>query len=518
MSQRIAIVGGGVGGLAAGLRLAHAGHHVTVYEKNDRVGGKLNLWEVPHPARTTSDRPFRFDTGPSLITLPQVFRQLFTDVGEKLEDYLTLSRLDPIQKYVWADGTSLLARADAEVMRAEIARFSPGDVAGWDAFFTRGKYIWDLSAEMFLFHAPEQLLNNPNEPFNPRKALSMLTIPLRIGMFSRFHRAVDRHVKHPRLREVLYQYATYSGASPFLAPETLAVIPYAEHAFGGWYIQGGLYRLAEVLVRLIKERGGSVRTVSPVTEVLIEPGTSPKAKPVARGVRLDSGEECPADTVIVNADVVYAYRRLIPARFRRKYTDRVLDRLEPGGSGMVLLLGVEGTYPQLAHHTKFMPADYRSDLRAMFETRTIPDDPCIYVCASTRSDPSQAPDGCENLFILASAPALSASAPDWAAQRRAYRDHLVSTLDHRFGLTDLSRRIVVERSHAPTDLEQLYNANAGAIYGIGSNSRRSAFLRPPNRDADIDRLFLVGGATHPGGGLPLVTLSGKIVAELIRAE
>jgi phytoene desaturase len=436
-------------------------------------------------------------------------------VGERLEDHLTLRRLDPIQKYVWPDGQTLLARADADAMRAEIARFSPGDLQGWDAFFARGKYIWDLSAEMFLFHAPEQLLNNPNEPFNPRKALSMLTIPLRIGMFSRFHRAVDRHVKHPRLREVLYQYATYSGASPFLAPETLAVIPYAEHAFGGWYIDGGLYRLAEVLKQLLIARGGVVRTNCPVAEILVEPGTG-KAKPRARGVRLESGEELGADTVVLNADVVYAYRKLVPSRYRRKYADATLDKLEAGGSGMVLLLGVDGTYPQLAHHTKFMPADYTSDLRAMFETRTIPDDPCIYVCASTRSDPTQAPDGCENLFILASAPALSPRGDlDWTTQRKTYRDHLVHTLENRFGMSDLSKRIVTERSHTPVDLHRLYNANAGAIYGIGSNSRRTAFLRPPNRDKDIEGLFLVGGATHPGGGLPLVTLSGKIVSELV---
>lgn len=513
--KRVVVVGGGVGGLSAAVRLAHAGASVTVVEKNERVGGKLHLWDVEHPGRP--GERFRFDTGPSLITLPQVFEQLFEAVGERMANHLRLVRLDPIQKYVWADGTVLEARADLAVMEREVARLSPGDVAGWRAFFERGRRIWDLSAEMFLWHAPEQLLKKKDEPFNARKAMSMLTIPLRIGMFGRFSSVVQKHVKHPKLREVLYQYATYSGASPFLAPATLAVIPYAEFAFGGWYIDGGLYRLAEVLERLIRERGGMIRTGLAASEVLIEAearGTR-RASGRVRGVRLADGSELPADAVVMNADVVYAYEKLVPARWRRRYRDDVLRRLEPGGSGMVLLLGVDGRYEQLAHHTKFMPADYASDLRAMFETKTVPDDPCIYVCCSTKTDASQAPTGCENLFVLCSAPALEGHGPDWATEGPRYRDQVVRTLEHRFGLTDLSRRIVVEKRYTPVDLQRVYNANAGAIYGIGSNSRRTAFLRPPNRDRDVRGLYFAGGATHPGGGLPLVTLSGKIAAEMV---
>jgi phytoene desaturase len=234
-------------------------------------------------------------------------------------------------------------------------------------------------------------------------------------------------------------------------------------------------------------------------------------------VKTRAGETISADCVIANSDVVYTYHELIDARFRKRYSDEKLTKIEPGGSGLVLLLGVEGTYPQLAHHNKFMPDDYSSDLRAMFETHTIPADPCIYVAASTRNDPTQAPEGCENLFVLASAPALD-SRIDWISQGKQYRDQLVQTLETRWGLTDLSTRIVVERMITPLDLKTLYHANAGTIYGIGSNTRRSAFLRPPNRDRDIAGLYFAGGATHPGGGLPLVALSGKIVGELVAED
>jgi phytoene desaturase len=366
---------------------------------------------------------------------------------------------------------------------------------------------------------------SPGGKFSPLDGLRMATTPFRIGMFSTFAKVVDRHVADARLREVLYQYATYSGASPFKAPATLAVIPHAEMHFGGWYPRGGMYGLAVAPEGLARELGVAVRTNCAVTRVLVERRGKQSH---AVGVGLESGEELRADAVVCNSDVVYSYRELIDREHRRKYADPVLDKLEPGGSGMVLLLGVDGTYPQLAHHTKFMPDDYTSDLRAMFETRTVPEDPCLYVCATTRTDETQAPDGCENLFVLCSAPPLEPAGPaaeplgsrsrtriDWDVEGPRYRDQIVATLERKFGLTDLSKRIVVERRITPADLKSLYNANAGSIYGIGSNSRRAAFLRPPNRDRDVRGLYFAGGATHPGGGLPLVALSGKIVSELV---
>ena len=508
MPKHVLIIGGGVGGLAAAIRLATAGCRVTLLEKNGRVGGKLNRWEVPHPHRP-NERPFRFDTGPSLVTLPFVFEQLFAAAGERLADHLELVRLDPIARFVWPDGATFELRDDAAATAAEVSRFAPDDAQGWRDFYAVGRDIWDRTADLFLYHSPEQLLAGDGK-FDPRRGLAMMTVPFRIGMFSRFSRRVDQHVRNPRLRELLYQYATYSGASPFRAPATLAVIPHAEQHFGGWYPRGGMYRIAESLESLARKLGVAIHTDCPVKQVIVENAT-------AVGVLLDDGTDRRADAVIANSDVVHTYRRMIAPADRKHYPDRKLDKLEPGGSGMVLLLGVDGTYPQLAHHTKFMPADYTSDLTAMFETHTTPADPCIYVAATTRTDPTQAPDGCENLFVLASAPALDGKS-DWATAGPRYRDQLVDTLERRWGLTDLSKRIVVEKRYTPADLAGTYNANAGSIYGIGSNSRRAAFLRPPNRDRDVKGLYFAGGATHPGGGLPLVALSGKIVSELVLGD
>lgn len=515
--RSVIIIGAGVGGLSAAVRLARQGVGVTLLEKNPTVGGKLNLWSVPHPGRT-SDRPFLFDTGPSLLTLPFVFDDLFTAAGEDVRDHLRLIRLDPIARFDWGDGTRFELRADPAARDQEIQKFAPGDLPGWNRLCRKGKLIWDLSAELFLFKSPEQSLKTGGR-VSLLNALKMLTVPLRIGMFTQFSKLIDRNIRSQKLREVLYQYATYSGASPFNAPATLAVIPHVELYFGGFHIVGGMYQLAAKLEQIARKLGVDIRANAPVRKILVRPNGSRGAtrRASAYGVQLEDGTTLESDAVIANSDVVYTYRHLIDEQFRPHFSNPTLDRLEPGGSGMILMLGIEGTYPHLAHHNKFMPVDYTADLRAMFETHTIPKDPCIYVCAPTRSDPTLAPDGCEALFVLASAPPLDGKI-DWKIEAQRYRNYLVRMLEQKFGLTNLGNRIVVERIMTPEDLRDTYNANAGSIYGISSNGRSQAFKRPPNRDRDIAGLYFAGGATHPGGGLPLVALSGKIASELVMED
>lgn len=511
MSKSILVIGGGIGGLAAAIRLAVAGFGVTLLEKNPRVGGKLNIEEVPHPHRL-GQRPFRFDTGPSLMTMPAVFEDLFAAAGKRMEDRLSLMPLDPIARYSWPDGTIFEARANPEDRLSEVRAIAPGDADGFLRLMDKGKAFWDLAAETFLHRGPQQLRKEISR--SPAKMLRSLSIPFRIGMFQNFAKLVNRHVAHPKLRELFYQYATYSGASPFKAPATLAVIPHAEFAFGGWYPRGGMYRIAEELERLALDLGVRIHTNCPVWKIDID-GSG--RRPQVTGAVCLGGERFAADAVVANCDVVYAYRHLIDGSHRPRYDDAALNALDPGGSAMALMLGVDGTYPQLAHHNKFMPMDFASDLRAMFELKALPDDPCIYVCASTRTDAGQAPDGCENLYVMASAPALDGKL-DWNVEAPRYEARLIEQLEHRWGLRDLRRRIVVRKRLTPADLQSFFNANAGSIYGIGSNSRRAAFLRPPNRDEHIRGLYFAGGATHPGGGLPLVALSGKIVSELVRED
>jgi phytoene desaturase len=457
-----------------------------------------------------------------LLTLPFVFEDLFAAAGQNLRDHLELVRLDPLARFIWPDGMQFDLRADPADLEQQIRQLWPEDIDGWRRLHAHGERVWDLGAELFLFQSPEQLFKGTGQTnLSPldrlRQGMSAVWVPVRIGMLGNFARLVDRHIRSPRLRQVLYQYATYAGASPLRAPATLSVIPYSELHFGGWFIRGGMYRLAQALGKVAGELGVDVRcnTAAKHIEVAKSAATGRLA---AVGVRLQDGIVLPADFVIANSDAIFTYRTLIAPEHRPHHPDKWLEGVDPGGSAMCLMLGVEGQYEQLAHHTKFMPADYRDEMRAVFDRRQLPADPCIYVCATTRTDPSVAPPGCENLFILVSAPSLGIGTDrniDWPAAGPRYRDQIIQTLEGRCGLSNLSRRIVTERMILPPDFQSLYNANAGSIYGIGGNSRRSVYFRPPNRDRDIAGLFFVGGATHPGGGLPLVTLSGKIVADLI---
>ncbi|MEM9916427.1 MAG: phytoene desaturase family protein, partial [Planctomycetota bacterium] len=482
--RRVAVVGGGVGGLAAAVRLACRGAKVTLFERQPRVGGKLNQRIFPHPDRP-DDPPFRFDTGPSLLTLPLVLADLFFAAREDIRDQIDLIRLDPVSKFVWPDGQSFTTHSDPDAMVEQVRQLAPQDVDGWCKLMRKGRGIWEIAGEDFLGHAPEQLLKRPGPPW---KGLKLLTVPLRIGMHRRFGPIVDKHVKHPRLRAVLHQYATYAGGSPWGAPAALLSVPHVELGLGGFYVKGGMYRIAEALVGLAERLGVDVRTSAIVERVLVRDGS-------AVGVIVD-GAEHRADGVVVNADAVSAYRHLLPAADRPHRPDAKLDALDPGGSGMACLLGTDGRFEDLAHHTKFMPDDYDAELRAMFDHKQLPADPCIYVCASTRSDPTQAPPGCENLFVLSSAPSLwgGGERVDWSDNGQAYRDRLVARLE-QFGMTGLGTSVVVEDRFTPPRLESEYAANAGSIYGIGATTRRQAFLRPPNRDPKIANLFFAGTAT-----------------------
>lgn len=509
MGRRVIVIGGGVGGLAAAIRLGTKGCAVTLLEKNANIGGKLNKSTLVAP----TGEAFMFDTGPSLLTMPFVFEQLFDAGGANLHDRLRLIPLDPISRFTWPDGQTFTLHQDMNATLDSVRRLAPGDVDGFRRFIDKGRRIWELAGDLFLQNSPEQLLSRK---LSPRQGLAMLTVPLRIGMFGRYAKLVNRFVKHPKLRAILYQYATYSGASPWKAPATLAVIPYVEMHFGGWYIEGGMYKLANELGRLATENGVHIRTNAPVRRIRTD-------KRQVTGVELESGEVIDAEVVVCNGDVISSYRDLIDPADRPGWPDSKLDALDPGGSGMVLLLGIRGRLPQLVHHEKFMPLDYLADggdLRAMFDHQTLPSDPCIYTCATSRTDPTQAPPDCENLFILVSAPPLHGRGAkiDWETEAPHYRDRVISLLENKFGFTDLSSRIIAEDRWTPRDLQERYRANAGSIYGIGSNSRLQAFLRPPNRDKHLSGLYFAGGATHPGGGLPLVALSGKIASELVLAD
>lgn len=488
MKQSVIVVGGGLGGMAAAIHLAAAGRQVTLLEKNERLGGKAGIVQADG---------YTFDTGPSLLTMPWVVRQLYDAAGQRMEDALTLVPLESTCHYRWPDGEQFEAYQSLPLLLQEIERIEPRDVGGFLRFLAYTRRIYEAVAEPFLL--------NPFDGLRDLVNMALLRDAWKIDSLRTVDAAVRSFFRSPYLRQVFNRYATYNGSSPFRAPATFNIIPYVEFAEGGWYVQGGMYELVRALERLARGLGVEMRTNAAVQQITLRDGQ-------ARGVRLADGERLQANAVVVNADPRYAYATLLSGQERMQ---RQMERLEPSCSGFVLLLGVDRVYDQLAHHNIFFSSDYRREFAAIFDKRVPPADPTIYICATSLTDPQHAPPGHMNLFVLVNAPATNPRVY-WQREACGYRNLVLARLE-QFGLSNLSRHIAFERIITPDDLEARYNAPGGAIYGLASNNPWSAFLRPPLRARGLSGLYFVGGGTHPGGGIPLVLLSGRAVAQRLLA-
>lgn len=486
--KSVIVIGAGLGGLAAAIRLAARGCRVKIFERNATLGGKVNI----HRARGYS-----FDTGASLLTMRHVVDDLFTSAGRATEDYLTLERLEIICRYVWADGVTFDAFADPLRAEAEVERIAPEDAANFRRFLKDARRKYEVAERTFLAHS----LNDLPKLLRPRYARDLAVL----SSWRTLSAHVESYFRSPRLRQLFNRFATYNGSSPYATPATFALIPYVEFELGAWYVRGGMYELPRAFGRLAEELNVKIHTNAHVEQIVVEGGR-------ACGVMLSNGTIHEASAVIANSDAVETYRELIDPRARRIYTDRKLAQLEPSCSGFVLLLGAKRRYDVLSHHNIFFSNDYRAEFRSIFNDLRPAAEPTVYVCAASRTDPSQSPEGCENLFVLVNAPATGRT--DWKTESAAYQDLIIKKLE-TFGLEGLSEAVDYEHTITPEDFADIYRAHRGAIYGTASNSIMSAFLRPPNRARDISGLYFAGGTTHPGGGIPLVLLSGKMAAELV---
>lgn len=487
MQRHVVIIGAGIGGLSAAIRLALAGWRVSVYEKNPQVGGKMG--------ELAADG-FRWDLGPSVITMRHVFESLFAAAGRSLDDYLDLRPVNPLTRYFYPDGTELDASADLTAMAQRIAALDERDVEGYLSYLAHAARIHRITGKVFIYDRPPRPQSFAKVPLQDW----LKADPLRT-----MQQAIEAHVRTPHLRQLLGRFATYVGGSPFEAPATLNVIAHVELTGGVWYPKGGIYAIARAFERLARELGVAIHTECGVQRIDITDGR-------ATGVTLASGDQIAADAVVSNLDVTTVYERLLPdsPAVQRRLTR--LRAYEPSCSGFVLLLGVEGRAEALAHHNIFFSADYRREFDAIFKQQVAPRDPTIYVAVTSKTDPEHAPPGCENWFVLVNAPPLS-DRFDWEANASSYRDHILERLAS-FGV-DVRQRIAYERVLTPVDLAAMTGAHRGALYGPSANSKWTAFRRPHNRCADVRGLYFAGGTTHPGGGVPMVTLSGKVAAELV---
>jgi len=472
---RVVVAGAGVGGLAAAARLGALGHDVVVCERAQAPGGKAGRLERDG---------FAFDTGPSLLTMPWVFRDLFAATGAPLDDELELLRVEPVTRYAFADGTRVDVSADLPVALEALEAWAPGTGAAWVRFLGTCASMWRASVP-FLTAPP------PWPPRLPARGAGAVAPPspadlLRVRPWWTLRQLAAAHTPDPRLRMVVERFATYAGADPRRAPAALAVAGYVEHAFGAWHVRGGLYEVVRALARRVEAGGGRVRYGAGVAGVEV-------AGRRVRGVRLHDGERLPADVVVWNGDAA-VLARLLGRRTRARARSV---------SGLALLLGLRGRTPGRVHHEIAFPADYDAEFDDVFVHRRVPRDPAVYVSASSVTDAGEAPTDGENLFVLVNAPAGADPADVAAAEER---------LLDRLGVRE---RLVVRERRTPADLATQTGAVGGAIYGAAPHGRLGTLGRPGPTVPGVRGLFRVGGTAHPGGGLPLVALSAQVVAGLV---
>jgi diapolycopene oxygenase len=481
VADDVVVIGAGIGGLSAAISLAARGLRVTVLEQLDRPGGKMGVQR---------EAGYRWDTGPSVITMRDVFETLFARAGRRLEDHLDLKPLDPVTRYFWRDGTQFDAVSDPVAMRMNIAALAPDDRDAYDRFMAYAERLFNTVREPFLYRRKPGLRDLMRLP---------VTDALRIDALRSMDRSVRSAFRSPRLVQLFDRFATYNGSSPYRVPATLNTIAHVELAGGAFYPRGGIYAIAEAFASVAMALGIEIRYNTPVRGIDVRNGR-------VTAVITDAGAQ-PADAVVCNADYTTVRQHLLPQPLRASR-----ERMEPSCSGYVLMLGVRGDFPKLAHHNIVFSDDYPREFAEMFDQRVAIQDPTLYVCITSKTDAEHAPPGCENWFVLVNAPYLS-GAWDWQAQGDAYAAQLKNLLYAHIGLQP--EQIEVERRLSPADIQRMYGGNRGAIYGYSSNTRTAAFMRPGNRDPKLRGLYYASGSAHPGGGVPLVTLAGMAAADCV---
>ena len=492
--MKIIVIGAGMGGMSTAARLARKGHSVILYEASDTYGGKL---------RTEWIGKFAFDTGPSLLTLPAVYKDLFIRTGKPLGLLCTIEAVDPSFDYRFADGTRVKFANLSRHLTLNAIRDSYGENAAqqWDQMMRRTTRMWDVAREPFI----ESELTSPLSLLRRR---SLIRDIFTITPWKSLREFVNEQLSDQRLRFILQRYATYSGSDPRKAPAVLATIAYVEEAFGAWHIKGGLGTLATLLQQRCKDLGVEFHFNTTVDEIIVEKGS-------ARGVRLVDDTVISADAVVANADAAHIYNHLVKGEKRKlRKARKNLARADVSMAGFSLLLGLRKDGSEsLNHHTILFPEDYEAEFDAIFNSKLPADNPTIYICAP--NDDAMVKDASlESWSVLINVPHHGPDGFNWSDESfaRRYANNIIDQIEARgISVRDRLESLTIR---TPADLEHTVRAPGGSIYGTSSNGARATFMRARNR-SPIKNLYCVGGSAHPGGGLPLVGISAEIVANAV---
>jgi phytoene desaturase len=493
---RAVVIGSGFGGLAAAIRMAVRGWQVTVLEKLDAPGGR---------AYVHRQDGFTFDAGPTIITAPFMLEELWTLAGRRMSDDVDLRPLDPFYRIRFDDGTWFDYSGDAERMRAEVARFSPEDLPGYERFLEEAATCYKLGFEELGSIAYDSL----GDLF---KAVPSL---IRMRGWRSIYRMVAGHLKHPKLRVVMSFHPLLIGGNPFSVTCVYSLINTLERRYGVHWAMGGTGSLIRGMVSLLEGLGGSLRCKAEVRRIDVEAAESgsPSGRGRATGVTLVGGERLAADVVVSNADTMWTYRHLVEPRFRPHWTDRRIDGGRYSMGLFVWYFGTNRQYPDVPHHMMLLGPRYKGLLKDIFKRQVLAEDFSLYLHRPTATDASMAPEGCDAFYVLSPVPHLD-SGTDWATESERYRKKIAEALE-RSVLPGLRQHVVTSKVAHPQDFKERLLAYKGAAFGLEPLLLQSAWFRPHNRSEDVEGLFMVGAGTHPGAGIPGVLMSAKALESVL---
>lgn len=488
--KRVVVIGAGPGGLASAMLLAAAGFEVTVIERELEVGGRTSTFE--------QDR-FRFDRGPTFFLFPEVLEQIFKLCGRNLHDEVMLQRLDPNYRLVFEQGGELDATSDLARLKAAVAKLCPQDAAGIEHY---------LADNRKKFEKFRPILEAPFSRHTDVLKLPLLELLPLMRPWASVDADLRRYFRDPRTRLAFSFQSKYLGMSPFKCPSLFTILAFLEYEFGVFHPRGGCGAITDAMARVATQMSVDIRLGEPARELDFDGRR-------IRRVHTDRATY-PADALVINADFANAMRRLVPQRLRRRWTDARIDGAKMSCSTFMLYLGVEGTYPDVAHHTIHLCERYVEHLDSIERDHVLPREPSVYVHNPSLIDPTVAPPGMSSLYVLVPVTHAHPNV-DWSVEQDAYKDQVLQRLE-RFGMTDLRKRIRTEAVFTPRNWQRDFDLYKGATFSLAHTLGQMLSLRPHNRFDDLEGVYLVGGGTHPGSGLPVIFQSARISTQLLAGD
>jgi len=490
MNKKVIVVGAGVAGLAAGIRLLSKGYDVEIYEKESMVGGKMHQ---------INENGFKFDVGPTIVMMPDIYREVFEVAGKKPDDYIPMTQLDPIYTLNFPNGEVHTMSSNLAKLTSFLENISHEDALGYLQYLADVYKRYLITKDEFL----EKSFRYKGDFYNPKSLISAL----KLRTFDDAYTSISKFVKNENLRKALAFQTLYIGISPYNGPSIYTIIPMIELLYGVWYMPGGMYTMAKGMENLFLELGGKLNLNTNVQEILIKDKK-------AYGIKVDNKDKL-ADYIVCNADFPYAMKNLIPnPKDKGKYTDSKIDSMEYSCSCFLLYLGLDKKYDNLNVHNIRFAKDFDKNINDIFEDFRLPSDPSVYLYTPSRIDDTVAPEGKEALYVLVPVPELSKRNINWDDKTiSTYKTKILDLLSEVEGLEDIKENIIFEKCFTPKDFEEKFNAYNGATFGLKPTLMQSNYFRPHNKFDYCDNLYFCGSSTHPGAGVPIVLTSAKLATE-----